>query len=203
MSEEIFSFATTITQVSIIGIGLIGNLLSIIVFLRNTIRNNSISTYCISLAIVECLTLFQLINDIFYLTSNDYLINKSEAYCKLIYITATLLSSIQPWIMVAFSVDKLLSMRTRSIPILKKKWFHWSIITGIVLFHIAFYIYISILIRLGEIFPGYFICDLSTLGFFQVHMILTILETYIIPFIILVITSILTIRKLVKTRISV
>ena len=87
-------------------------------------------------------------------------------FCKLDFTTGMLLSSIQPWLMVAFSVDKLLSMRTRSIAILKKKRFQWSIIAGTVIFHIVLYIYFPILLKIGQIFPGYFICDLSAIGFF-------------------------------------
>ena len=203
MSDESFTFATTAIEAVVIAIGMIGSLLSIIVFSRKTFRNNSISTYCISLSFVEWLTLFELISDIFYLRYNVYLYNESFVFCKISYSVSIFLNSIQPWIMVAFSIDKLLSMRTRSIPILKKKWFQWSIIAGIVLFNLAFYIYIPILLKFSELLPGYFICDLSTIGFFQIYMILTILESFTIPFIILAISSILTVRKLFKSRVSV
>lgn len=198
-----FEIAINAIEVAVISIGLVGNLLTIIVFLRKTFRNNSISTYCISLAIVESFTLIQLIDDIRYLRYNVNLSNQIEVFCKLLYTNGMLLTSIPPWIMVAFSLDKLLSMRTRQIAILKKKWFQLSLVAAIVIFKIAFYIYIPILIRLGEIFPSYFICDLSTISFFKVHMILAILETYTIPFIIMMASSILTIWKLFKSRHSV
>ena len=203
MSDEYFTFATTAIEAAFIAIGLIGNLLSIIVFSRKTFRNNSISTYCIALSIVECLTLVQFINDISYLKYKVYLMNQSEVFCKIVYTNSISTSSIQPWIIVVFSVDKLLSMRTRSIDILKKKWFQWSLVAAIFLFHIAFYIYVPILLKLGEIFPGYFICDLSTMGFFNIYMIINMLDSIAIPFIIMLVSSILTIRKLFKSRISI
>jgi hypothetical protein len=121
MSYEYFTFTVSIIEAAAIAIGFIGNLLSIKVFSRKTFRNNSISTYCIALSIVECLTLFEFINDISYLKYNDFLYNQSEELCKFVYTIAILIGSIQPWIMVAFSLDKLLSMRTRPIAILKKK----------------------------------------------------------------------------------
>ena len=76
-SDESFIFALTIIEVAVIAIGIIGNVISIIVFSRKTFRNNSISTYCIALAILECLTLFEFINDIFYLRYNAYLFDQS------------------------------------------------------------------------------------------------------------------------------
>ena len=200
MSSASFIFAITTIQVMFIAIGLIGNLLTIIIFLRKPFRNNSISTYCISLAVVCCLAIFKFASDISYLTKNDNLIDQSETGCKLFNMSGVMISTLPPYIMVAFSVDKLLSMRTSSIPIIKKKWFQWSIVSAIVIFHIGLYICLPILIRRSEIFPGYFICNAKTIGFFQIYMIVSIFETNIIPFLILTITSILSIRALVKSR---
>ena len=129
MSSESFTFVTTAIQVAFISIGLIGSLITIIIFLRKTFRNNSISTYCISKALFESLIIFELINDIGYLNNNTYLIHQSEAGCKLFSMISMFITSITPFIMVAFSVDKLLSMRTNSMQILKKKWFQWSLVS--------------------------------------------------------------------------
>ena len=203
MSDASFTLTITTIQATVIAIGIIGNVLSIIVFSRKAFRNNSISTYCTALSIVECFTLIRLITDIYSLAYNIYLPDQSDALCKFTYSVVTYLGSIQPWIMVAFSVDKLLGIRVNSIAIIKKKWFQWTVVAGIVLLNIVLYIYFPILIRLNEIFPGYIICDLSTIGFFQIFMIVNILEMCLIPFIVMTITSILTIRMLIKSRNSV
>ena len=203
MSSVSFTFAITIAEMAMIAIGFIGNLVTIIIFLRKTFRKNSISTYCIFLAFLQCLAIVQIFNDINYLSQNVYLVDQSELGCKWISMNGLLLCTIPPYIMVAFSVDKLLSMRTRSITLLKKKWFQWSIVALIVLFHISLYICYPILVKRSEIFPGYFICDASTIGFFQTFMVMVLLEANFIPFLTLTITSILTIRALVKSRNSV
>lgn len=91
-------------------------------------------------------------------------------------------------------------MRVNSIAILKKKSFQWPIVAGIVLFSVALYIYVPIFIRVREIFPGYSICDVTSIGFFNTHIIVFLFETSLIPFIIIVISSILTIRLLIKSR---
>ena len=203
MSDASITFAITTIEVVIIAIGLLGNLLSIIVFSRKTFRNNSISTYCIALSIVECITITIFISDIYNLVYNINLPDQSDALCKFVYSLGLYLNSFQAWLMVAFSVNKLLEMRVNSIALVKKKWFQWSIVAGIVLFDIVFYIYYPILLRLREIFPGYTICDVTTLGFFNTYMFLNIFEGSLIPFITMIITSILTIRALIKSRKSI
>ena len=203
MSDASFTFATTAIEAAFIAMGLIGNVLSIIVFSRKTFRNNSISTYCIALAIIESITAVEFVICVYNLAYNINLPDQSVSLCKFTFSIAIYMNAIQPWIIVAFSIDKILSMRTRSIPILKKKWFQWSIVAGIVLFNLALYIYIPILIRIAEIFPGYFMCDLSTIGFFNIYMLSNILSTCLIPFLAMLITSILTIRLLIKSRKSI
>jgi hypothetical protein len=202
MSSANFVVAIIAIEVGVITIGSIGNLLSIIVFSKKTFRNNSISTYCIALAIADCLSIIQLINSVFYFQYNAYLMDLNDVFCKISSYATVLVSAIPPYIMVAFSIDKILSMRTSSIAIIKKKWFQWSVVAGIVLFHVGLYMYHPIFVKRLEYFNVYF-CDITSIGFVEVHIILLILETCIIPFVILMVTSILTIRMLLKSRNSI
>ena len=110
------------------------------------------------------------------------------------------LSGFRPWIMVAFSLDKLLCMRAKTILILKKKWFQWSIVAGIILINTAIYIHMPILMKRREIFPGYFMCDLSTINLLNVNIIVNLVESSFIPFILIAITSVITTRMLIKSR---
>ena len=64
MSEASNTFVIESIEAVIVGIGLIGNLLTIIIFSKKAFRSNSISTYCIALSIVQCITLTQFIADI-------------------------------------------------------------------------------------------------------------------------------------------
>ena len=138
------------------------------------------------------------------MTYNINLPDQSDSLCKLIFSIPIYLSNIYPWIMVAFSVDKLLGMRVNSIAIVKKRWFQWSIVAGIVSFNLALYGFIPILIRRGEIFPGYFICGITNTGFeYTLYMIFNLLEASLIPFITMIVTSILTFRMLIKSRKSI
>ena len=87
--------------------------------------------------------------------------------------------------------------------ILKKKWFQWSIVASIILFNILLYLEIPILIKRREIAPGRFFCDLNTVGFLNVLIIVIVLETCLLPFAIMITSSALTIRLLIKSRNSV
>ena len=199
-STATFTYSINVITDITIGIGFIGHIVSIMVFLRKPFRNNSISTYCIALAIAESLSLVKFVDTIGYFVYNSDLSHLSEEICKSFTYLITLLSSIQPCIMVVFSIDKLLSMKTRSFPILKKKWFQLLLVAASVLFNVAIYIYFPIFLKRREIFPGYFVCDVSAMSFFNILTAQTLIETFILPFIILIITSVLTIRELYKSR---
>ena len=203
MSTAVFTIAMNAVQAVTIAIGFIGSVLSVMIFSKKTFRNNSICTYCISMTIVECLSLFKFASNIGVLAYGVNLADQSDEFCKVSNFITTLLSSIRPCIMVAFSIDKLLTMRTRSITIIKKKWFQWSLVIAIVLFNTGLYIELPIYIKRRVLFPGRYLCDGSTTGFYTIFMIVVLLETCLIPFVIMIITSVLTIRLLLKSRNSV
>ena len=202
MSDS-FSYAMGITQMVIISVGFLGNIASFIIFSRRTFRKNSISTYCQALAIFESLTLIELLNYVALLFYDSSLAATSDALCKILNYIPSLYSSIPAWILVAFSLDKMLSMRTTSTPILKKKWFQWSVVCVIVLSHLLLYIAVPIMLQRIEFFPGYYVCNIAFLNFFNAFVIITLVETCYIPFIVMLVLSILTIRQLMKSRNSV
>ena len=203
-STATFTFTMNTISAITVGIGFIGHIITIIVFLRKPFRSNSISTYCISLAIVECLSLFRFAQNIGIIAFNISSLNDlSEETCKWFTYFLTILGSNQPCIMVVFSIDKLSSMQTSSIPILKKKWFQLSIVAGIVLFNAVTYIHFLILLKRREAAPGRFVCDLSYMNSFTIIMYQVLIETFILPSIVMIITSVLIIRQLYKSRNSI
>ena len=171
MSDAYFTFGIAAIEAAIIGIGIIGNVLCIIIFSKKVFRTNSISTYCIALAICELGAIIQFFADVYYLIHYKILYDQNDPICKFYYSFYTWFASIHAWIIVVFSLDKLLSMRVHSSAILKKKWFQWSIVAAIVLFSIGLYIYVPIYIRIREVIPGLSICDVTTIGFFNIHII--------------------------------
>ena len=159
MSTASFTFGINTTQAITLAIGLIGNLISIIIFSRKTFRNNSISTYCVALSINEFFSLFRFANSIGNIVYNVTPADQSDVLCKVFSYMPSVYNGVQPCILVVFSIDKLLNMRTSSIAILKKKWFQWSVVAAIVLFNILLYLPLAILIKRREIAPGRFFCE--------------------------------------------
>ena len=201
MSAEDFSYVMNFIQAIIITIGLIGNIISIIVFSKKTFRTNSISTYCISIAIFENLSIAEMIADFFRVVYRVKAIDQTNFNCKIINYISTIMSTVQACLLVAFSIDKLLSMK--SVQIIKKKWFQFSIVGSIVFINALAYIFLPISLRRTEKYPGVYICDYSTIVFYKEFFIVNLLESCLVPFIIMSVTSTLTIRLLIKSRNSV
>ena len=204
MSTADFDFAMMITRMVIISIGTLGNILSFVIFSRNTFRKNSISTYCQALAIFDCFAIVDLIVSSAYLGSNStvFLPFTSDAWCKFYIYSSVGFSTIPAWILVAFSIDKTLSMRRSSIQILKKKWFQWSVVSFVVLFNFFLYLEVPILLKLEPYppFPVIYYCDLSTIKYFDVIILVYLFESNIIPFLAMIATSTAIIRNIYHSR---
>ena len=183
-------------RISVVSIGIIGNLLTFIIFSRPAFRKNSISTYCRALAICDCFTIYQLISDIGYLFFNYFLPQKSDWGCKLNFYITLSFSSITAWILIAFSIDKVLSMKNRA-KFIKKKPFQYSVIIGIILFFSLLYIEIPmLLVRVSTSNNTAFKCDISSLPFGGVLNLVHLIDASFIPFITMIFSSIISIRMI-------
>lgn len=196
MSENAFNWVMNIITVLM---GLIGHVITFIVFSRSSFRKNSISIYCCVLAIFDSNILSHAVMNLIILINGYSAAFSSDIACKLYAYIMYAFGSIPGWILIAFSIDKLLSLR-RLTGTMKRPIFHYSIITAIVLIHLMLYIMIPIYLR-PVFIPGYgVICDASTLSFSETLNIVYMAESSIIPFIIMFITSIITIKLLWKSR---
>ena len=193
-----FEIAMRISHISVISIGMLGNILSFIVFSRKTFRKNSISTYCRALAVFDCLSIIQLVSQI-----DRYLENKSDVNCKLFYYLSIEYTAIPPWILVAFSIDKMLNMKTSTPNILKSKLFQWSVVAAIVIFHLLLYSELLISVKLEPVFfltEEVQICNFQFLSYLNTFIYAELADTCIIPFVIMILSSIVTIRLLMRSR---
>ena len=196
-----FDSAIRISRITVISIGVVLNIFSFVVFSRKTFRNNSISTYFRALSIFQCLIIIELTKDIPSFISNTLFFNMSDATCKLYFYLSLQSSSIPGWILVAFSIDKMLNMKRSPPKILKSKLFQWSVVAGIVLFHLVFFSELLIILKLEPLFfnPYIRICNFPILSYFYVLVYVNLAESCFIPFLIMSITSCITIRLLMKS----
>lgn len=182
----------TLARYGIMCLGLMGNLISFLVFLRPAFRSNSISTYCQALSLADSHILWEVVVDTGLIFYQTYFPNASNSICKIHFYVTLGLSSIPGWILVAFSVDKAITMRKppQSHSLLKKKWFQWTIVAGISLLNCLLYAEIPILLTVQPYSSGFY-CDMATMKYFQAVMILYLFESGLIPFGVMIVSSVL------------
>lgn len=187
---------------TVILIGILGNILSYFVFSRTVFRKNSISVYCRALAIFDCFTISQLATDIALVFYDIYPADLSDTWCKLSFYINTAGSSIPAWILVAFAVDKTMSMRkSQRFEFMKKRSFQYGAIAVIVLFNLILYIEIPILIhRIPSPDTNALSCTTSSIAFENIISGIVLFQANLIPFGVMMASSILIIRVIGKSR---
>ena len=201
-SEQNFLYIKTIVTLIMGFAGIVGNIVSFIVFSRKTFRKNSISIYCRALAIFDMYIVLSIITDFYNILYNYYIANYSDTVCVAMSYAYHAIGPIPGWILVAFSIDRTLSLK-RVTNAMKRPILHYMIIFGIVLFNLLLYIEVPIFLRL---FPlqiygmTFYVCDPSTLSFGSVLNIVYIIEGSGLPFLIMIISSLITIKSLKDSR---
>lgn len=204
-----------ISRVIIMIIGILGHILSFIVFSQPVFRKNSISAYCRTLAVFECFTVNQLISDISLAFFKTYLPISSHTYCKIFYFISSAFSSIPGWILVFFSFDKMISMRQQvsdKLDFIKKRSFQFATIGFIVLANLVIYSEIAILLNVvvfnlttfedgsESTFRIVYSCDLENMQFSGFVNWFYLFESSVIPFGLMTFTSVVIVRWLIRSR---
>lgn len=149
-------------QIAIITIGLFGNILTFIIFSRPAFKKNSIGIYCRALAVIDSFTIYELASDISFVFF-DYLIHViSEFGCKMNFYVRLSFASMSAWIIIAFSIDKVLSMKNKA-KFIKKKSFQYAVISVIILIHLIAYI-VPLYIVSVRISKAKMLCFLQSFG---------------------------------------
>jgi hypothetical protein len=196
--KNIFAIITVVVILS----GLVGNIVSIVIFSRKTFRKNSISIYCRAMAIFDSFTIYMAIIDFYLLLYSYYIAMYSDFMCKFINYIMYAFGSIPGWILIAFSVEKVLSLK-RVTTGMKRPIVHYAIVIGIVLFNLLLYIEIPIFLKLlpVEMYGITFLfCDPSSLYFAEALSVIFLIQGSIIPFVVLLASSLITIKLLKDSR---
>lgn len=204
MPIESFYTVIGITRLIIICLGIIGNLISFIVFCRPVFRKNSVSVYCRALAIFDCFTLCQLSMDISQLFYDFYPPDNSDIFCKIFYYNSTAFSCILAWILVAFSVDKVIIMKKSTrFDFFKKRSFQLSVVAVLAVFNLLLFSEVLILlVRVPEIKDNstQLLCDLTAMPYIEIFGALYLIIGSLVPFLIMIATSVFTAKLLKESR---
>ena len=201
-AEKRFLFSMSIAEEVVVLIGILGHIGSFIVYTRSTFKKNSVSVYCRALAISEMFIAFQAVFDLFFLLNGYYITNYSDTTCKLFIYALYAFGSITGWILIAFSIDRVLSLK-KVTNTMKRPLIHYAIVIAIVVAHLLLYIEIPIFLKLVYYeYPGvkFSVCDPSLLPFANVLNIIYIIDGSILPFVVMTVTSLITIKLLRDSR---
>lgn len=201
-SDSIINNILNIAIIVVVIIGIIGNVLSYIVFSRPTFRKSSTSIYCRALAIFDSLIIYDAFLQFYIVLYNYFVFVYSDAMCKIFTYMIYAFGALPGWILIAMSIDKVLSLRKVTHE-KKRPSIHYTILTGIVLFNLLLYIEILIYMRLVDIdlngIPNS-ICDISTLSFGNAISIVYIIQGNVLPFVVLFGSSLYTVKLLGGSR---
>ena len=204
--RKLVLITVSITNAEII-IGLIGNVLAFLVFSRKAFARSSINIYCRGLAISDC---FMIAYTIFTVGSQyvtTYSVNKYTITCKIMYFFLTTISPVSGWILVAFSIDQAICVtNTQRFQFTKRRNFQIGVLVFLAIFHTGAYIGIPILLELKNITVvayGYNItaqtCALTNIPNMKPILFIYFVESNILPFIIMVLTTAYIIWELRKS----
>lgn len=195
MSELFGEIATDIRGL-VNFLGIFGNIASFAIFSRETFSKNSINIYCRALAIFDCFTLNQLYSDINLIFLKIYPPHGSVGYCKFSFYCTVAFSSIPGWILVAFSLDKMLTMKKLPrFEFIKKRSFQIGLIIGIAIFHVLLYSEVLFLLNLGyNYYTNTTYCNSYAMPYANLVVSVYLIEGSLVPFVIMVVTSVFMVK---------
>ena len=180
----------------------LGSIFTFVVFSRKVFEKNSIRIYCRALALFDLFVLVPFLAGFVGALINDSFTNHDEFWCKFTNFVNIGISPISAWILVVFSFDRLLAISmTKRFEFVKKKWFQYTVITSLFIFHCVLYSPVFVLVGILHFNSSdgtytYTSCDTTSL----VIPIIYLVESTIIPFIFIIIITIFIVRILIKSR---
>jgi hypothetical protein len=185
-------------------LGLVGNSLSFLVFSRKAFAKQSIGVYCRAVSFWNLFLLLQFDIDIANLSSNQYFHNQIRILCKFNVYFNTGLSPISVWVLLAFSVDKMINvLNTNSLGFIKKLNFQLAVIFGCAFGNALIYVCVPILLELKETSAGNVtttLCVATNMPYYNLMGAIRLVEANVIPFFLMMVTTVVTLRCLVKSR---
>lgn len=202
MDTSTYSRILAGVRIALVLIGLIGNVITFIIFSRPVFEKNSISVYCRALVIADSFTFVNLIYDIGIAFFDINFVDHSDFACVLINYTGMIFGALNGWILITFSIDKLLNMKSIGNSLIKKRWFQYAVIISLFIFHVLLYLEVPIYLRLSSFDVSNMtltFCSFSLMPFATLTISMYLLEGNIVPFIVIFTTSIISIRTIRKS----
>ena len=185
--------------------GVIGNIFSFIVFSRNKFRVTFFSVYFRVLAFTDTFTLLFIINDFPAAYFNEDIQNSSYITCKMFYYFIYSISPVSAWILVVVSFDRMLNIiRPNQYLFMKKKKLQIVICSVIFLYNTIYYIpqaiYKEYQIQANLSNSSEIVYKCIGLNEEKIVDWMDLFNSTIIPFILMIIFTSITVKRLFKSR---
>ena len=179
---------------------ILGSVISFIIFSRKAFKKSSIGVYCRSLAIFDLFVIYMVFYSLATTITNTESIVTSRILCNLQYYIASGVSSVPYWVLVFFSFDQLIIVsRTERFKFFKKRWFQYTIIFGMFIIQALIYLPAFIFTDIRYLTIGNQIIPLC--DSFSITMpIVYLIESCLIPFGLIIVSTTLIVRILIKSR---
>jgi len=185
-------------------IGIFGNLVGLIVFSKSRSAKFAARIIHIGLSLVD--TIFLLFNVIrkFLANENIIVMNFSKLSCKISYYVGYFLSPISAWLLVFISLHRFISIAFQRVAILNKPRFQIGFIIAVIVYNLILYSLILIFISLENEDNGNasleFKCKFNKTDMETDIYIIDLMNAVVLPFLLMLILSVLLIWKIFKSR---
>lgn len=185
-------------------VALFGNILSFIVFSRDSFAQNSINVYCRAMSIFDSFIIINIVDYFYSRILNNQIFLTSMLMCKMNNYLVLSMSSITEWVLVMFSFDKMICVtQMTKFSFFKKPKFQVCMITVITLINLAIYTPVPVWINF-ELYPmghnsSIFACSIDTVPFFKTIGMIYLIESTLVPFALFMLTTFVIIIAIYKS----
>lgn len=196
----------------VIALGLVGNVLTFVVFSRAAFSKSSINIYCRAIALFDSFTIVYVVFTVgtHFVPNSSYSTNKQPISCKIMYFFITTVSPISGWLVVTFSIDQALNVAASANPnriisaLLNNRRVQLGVVVVVASIHLAAYMIIPIEIEIKNVtvvvttsltatFPT---CTLNSISFFPTLVVVYLVESNLVPFSLMLLTTVYILRAL-------
>jgi len=197
---------------SILVIGILGNTIGLIIFSRKAFKNFPSRYVYIALALIDTFNLiFAIVRDLLISPSNYW---SNLFVCKTFMFIAISFGATSPWLLVFISVEKFISIRLPNFKLFRQQSFQTAIVLAIILFNLVYnnpFIYSftfvnqskNITVNISQFdFNHQVICYYDE-NKRKLATILNLINSSLVPFLFMVIFSVLLVHTIMKSRLRV
>lgn len=179
--------------------GTITNLIAIFIFTRKPFLKQTLSLYLIFVCIFDTMSLLSIwIKYKLHLQHPSSNPQHNLTICRIMFFIRYSTMQISSWLLVLASLDRMISVIWLSFTLRKKKWFQLLLIGLVICFFGAFNIRF-LLTNKHKLIDGRMGCSMMK-KYLLVHAIVTSFVFAIIPFVLMIVSSIVILHKVFKSK---